>query len=218
MKPVSRRLSPVQRWLVRSAQRHPRAVLPQHFTDLLLGTHGRVVEVGCGTGALFPHYPGTVDELLAVEPNAWSRRAAASTVSHLPFPARVLDSDAAGNLPVSTSSVDVVVCCETLCSVAEPDRVLADIRRILRPGGELRIYEHVLAASGMGRMIQRMVDLLGWPRLLGGCHTSRDTTRTISEAGFEWVSLRHVWSARMLILWPAGPHVIGRAREPGQSP
>jgi ubiquinone/menaquinone biosynthesis C-methylase UbiE len=214
MKPVGRRQSPVQRWLVRSARRRPSAVLPVHFANLLQGIQGRVVEVGCGEGALFPHYPGTVDELLAVEPNAWARRAAASVASHLGFSAQVLDSDVAGGLPASISSVDVVVCCEALCSVAEPDRMLAEIRRILRPGGELRIYEHVLATSRIGRIIQRMVDRLGWPKLLGGCHASRDTTRMISEAGFEWVSLRRVWYARKLILWLVGPHIIGRARAP----
>ncbi len=206
-------LTPVQRWLVRHALRHPDAVLPKYFADLLEGVHGRVVEIGCGRGTLFPYYPGTVDELLGVEPNVWSRCEAAKAGSQLAFPVRVLEiNEADGNLPIGTSSIDVVVCCETLCSVAEPDRILVEVRRTLRPGGELRIYEHVLASSGMGRMVQRIVDRMGWPRLLGGCHTSRDTVRMISAVGFEWVSLRCIWYARMLILWPAGPHVIGRAR------
>lgn len=197
---------------MRHAERHQSPVLIAHFAELVQGARGRVVEIGCGVGSLFPHYPTTVDELVAVEPNAESRAAAATIASRLPFSARVVDNDLTGCIPVATNSVDVVVCCEVLCSVADPVRVLEEIRRILKPGGELRVYEHVLAAGWVGRMVQRVVDRAGWTWLLAGCHTARDTTRTISEAGFEWVAHRPVWYARLLITWPAGPHVIGVAR------
>lgn len=215
MRSLGRRLPPARRWLARHALRHPDAALPQYFAELLEGVHGRVVEIGCGCGTLFSYYPAAVHELLGVEPNAWSRGEAAKAASQLAFPVRLLETNEADDsLPVGTNTIDVVVCCETLCSVAEQERILVDVRRILRPGGELRVYEHVLASGRMGQIAQRIVDRMGWPKLLGGCHVSRDTVRVITKVGFEWVSLRRVWYARMLVLWPAGPHIIGRARAP----
>jgi hypothetical protein len=81
-----------------------------------------------------------------------------------------------------------------------------------QPSGELRVYEHVLATRPLGRAIQRAVDCAGWPTLLGGCHTARDTCGAINRAGFIWEGHRRVWQASMPLTWPTGPHLLGTAR------
>ncbi len=128
------------------------------------------------------------------------------------FPVKVVDTGPAGTLPLATGSADVVVCCEVLCSVADLALMLHEIRRVLRPGGELRVYEHVAAHNRLGRLAQRILDRLLWPRMLDGCHLSRDISRFIDSAGFEWVQQRRVWFARFPFMIPSGPHILGAAR------
>jgi hypothetical protein len=90
--------------------------------------------------------------------------------------------------------------------------MLREIRRVLRPDGELRVYEHVVARNRLGRLAQRVLDRLLWPRMLDGCHLSRDISRLVGSAGFEWVQQRRVWFARLPFMIPSGPHIIGAAR------
>jgi hypothetical protein len=85
---------------------------------------------------------------------------------------------------------------------------------VLRPGGQLRVFEHVAAASPAGRAAQRAIDRVIWSRLLGGCETSRDTGRAVEEAGFTWQSVRRCWSASSPLFAPAGPHILGTAALP----
>ena len=100
---------------------------------------------------------------------------------------------------------------EVLCSVPDQPTVLAEARRVLRPGGQLRVFEHVAAASPTGRAAQRVIDRVIWSRLLGGCETSRDTARAVQDAGFTWQSVRRCWSASSPLFAPAGPHILGTA-------
>lgn len=203
-------MTAVQRWLLRRAEARPDPVLAAHLAELLAGVAGRVVEIGCGRGKLFPRYPESVTELIAVEPDPRSRAHAEPVAAAQRFPIRVLDGRAEA-LPVDTGWADVVVCCEVLCSVADPAAVLAEARRVLREGGELRVYEHVLASNRPGRLVQRAVDLAGWPRLLGGCHTARDTVNAVRHSGFRWRGQQRVWQASIPLTWPSGPHVLGSA-------
>lgn len=201
----------VQQMLIRHARQHPNATLDGYLRTLVQGVRGHVLEVGCSSGNLFRYYPKSVTRLLGVEPSAEARAAAAREASKLPFPASVTGLTPSAGIPVDSRSIDYVVCNEVLCSVTDPGQVLKDIRRILRTDGELRLFEHIASENGRGRLIQRMVDGLGWPKLLGGCHTSRRTPEAVRDAGFEWITLEHVWYARLLILRPAGPHILGRA-------
>jgi SAM-dependent methyltransferase len=201
----------VLRYLLRRAERRPDPALTRLHEELLDGVRGVVVEVGCGRGRLFPRYPSAVDRLVAVEPDPASREAARAAAAEVGFDVQVVDGDAEA-LPLDDASADVVVFSEVLCSVARPDRVLAEARRVLRPSGELRAFEHVAAQGVPGRLAQRLVDVAGWPRLLGGCHTSRDTTAAVERAGFTWSALRRPWQTSMLLTSPSGPHILGTAR------
>lgn len=205
-------LTVVQRWLLRHASRHPRPDLEDRYRRLLRGASGTALEVGCGPGQVFAHYPQTVTSVVALELNPDLRASAERAAARARVPVEVLGGGPGGSLPLADASVDVVVCCEVLCSADAPEGVLAEARRVLRPGGELRVYEHELAAGNAGRAAQRLVDLLGWPRMMGGCHASRDVSGMIRRAGFAWVDRERVWSARLPLTWPIGPHVLGVAR------
>src|SRR3954451_5175098 len=133
---------------------------------VLDGLKGTVVEVGAGGGANFPHYPDEVARIVAVEPEPYLREQAAAHTDE-----RVELRDAvAGDLPLADGEADAVVFTLVLCSVDQPS-ALAEARRVLRPGGELRFLEHVQAHEpGAGRRAQRLLDATVWPRLFGGCH------------------------------------------------
>jgi ubiquinone/menaquinone biosynthesis C-methylase UbiE len=109
--------------------------------------------------------------------------------------------------------MDAAVASLVLCSVPDQARALAELHRVLRPGGELRFFEHVRADTvGLAR-VQRLADLI-WPTLLGGCHTSRDTLAAITTAGFEVTSLQRFRFPESRLPQPAAPHVLGVAHRP----
>ena len=88
-------------------------------------------------------------------------------------------------LPAEDGTFDVAVVMGVLCSVPEPAAALAELRRVLQPGGELRFWEHVRSPRAALRALQRAGDALFWTRALGGRHTTRDTLAAIEAAGFE---------------------------------
>jgi SAM-dependent methyltransferase len=109
---------------------------------------------------------------------------------------------------------DAVVCSLVLCSVGDPDDVLQQLFSTLRPGGELRYLEHV-ASTGMRAGVQRLADATVWPRLLGNCHTYRDTEQSIVDAGFEVRDARREWVLPAWLPVPVAETAIGRAVRPG---
>ena len=118
----------------------------------------------------------------------------------------------ADELPVEDGSCDGAVASLVLCSVPDPARALAELRRILRDGGELRFYEHVLSDRPGRARAQRAVDALFWPRAFGGCHTARDTPAAIAAAGFKIENQREIWVGPRALPSPAALHMLGRAR------
>jgi len=98
-----------------------------------------------------------------------------------------------------------------LCSVYDQRQALAEVRRVLRPGGELRFYEHVRAQGRYAARAQQAFDLV-WPLIGGGCHTSRDTLAAISEAGFEIARCERFLFKPMPLALPTAPHILGSAR------
>src|SRR5205807_8974852 len=126
---------------MRSGEEHGQA---EHRQRLLAGLSGRVVELGAGSGINFRHYPSTVTEVVAVEPEAYLRQVAQEAAEAAPVPVRVVDA-VSGNLPLEDASCDAGVVSLVLCSVPDQARALAELARVIRPGGELRFYEHVVS-------------------------------------------------------------------------
>jgi ubiquinone/menaquinone biosynthesis C-methylase UbiE len=180
-----------------------------HRDELLAGLAGRVIEIGAGSGANFDHYPEAVTEVVAVEPEPYLRgvaeRAAATTGGRV----RVVDG-VADALPARDGEFDAAVASLVLCSVPDQQRALREIHRVLRPGGELRFYEHVRAGAAGVATAQRVLDVV-WPLFTGGCHTSRDTPAAIEAAGFTVERLRRFSFRPCLLAAPVSPHVVGAA-------
>jgi len=182
-----------------------------HRRETLAGLHGRVVEIGAGNGRNLGFYPPQVRELVAVEPEPYLRACAVRASGRAPVAVRVVDA-VAGSLPLEDASCDAAVACLVLCSVPDQRDALHELRRVLRPGGELRFLEHVHAERQPLRAVLAGCDRSTiWPRLAGGCHASRDTLRAIEDAGFvvERVRRFDFSPARPL---PAVPHILGVAR------
>lgn len=178
--------------------------------ELLAGASGRVLEVGAGNGINFQHYPRSVVELIAVEPEPYLRSQAEKAAEDLPLPVRVIPG-VASSLELAPDSVDVVVACGVLCSVPDQHAALAEFHRVLRSDGELRFYEHVRSRRPGFARWQRGIDPL-WSRVMGGCHTARDTLAAITEAGFALESCRGFGFPPGAHVYPVAPRVLGLAR------
>ena len=184
----------------------------EHRRRLLAGLTGRVVELGAGTGINFKHYPTTVTEVVAIEPEAYLRELAQEAATTAPVPVRVVDA-VSGGLPLEDGSCDAGVVSLVLCSVPDPERALAELARVIRPGGELRFYEHVVSHRRFEAGVQRFADATFWPLVAGGCHLSRDTQPAIERAGFQIEAIeRFPFSPAALL--PPDPHILGIARRP----
>jgi ubiquinone/menaquinone biosynthesis C-methylase UbiE len=185
----------------------------QHRADLLEGLRGRVIEVGAGNGANFRHYPTTVREVLAVEPEPHLRASAERAAAAAPVPVTVAGGTADA-LPAEDAGFDAAVVSLVLCTVPDVGRALGEVRRVLRAGGELRFYEHVRARRpGFARM-QRAYDVV-YPRVNGwGCHAARDTPAEIEAAGFTIERIRRFPFRASVIDVLLTPHALGTARLP----
>lgn len=185
----------------------PRAIGAQDRARLLAGLHGDIVEIGAGNGLNFDKYPSTARSVLAVEPEPRLRRSAERAAATAKVPVDVLDTSAEA-LPFADDSFDAAVACLVLCSVPAQSVALAELRRVLRPGAQLRFYEHVVARAPRLALLQRALDTSGiWPRLGAGCHLARDTIAAIEGAGFTVEQCERFTSARV-------PHITGVARAP----
>ncbi len=184
-----------------------------HRSELLAGLAGTAVEIGAGNGLNFSRYPAGIKSVVAVEPEAYLRRLAEAEARRVSTAISVRD-DVAEALALPDDTYDAAVACLVLCTVAAPSRALGELRRVLKPGGELRFLEHVRAAPSRLARRQQMLDQSGvWPLLAGGCHCARDTVTAIEAAGFEIVR-----SSRLTLgaSWaPTSPVVLGVARAAG---
>ncbi|MHB1536989.1 MAG: class I SAM-dependent methyltransferase [Solirubrobacteraceae bacterium] len=187
----------------------------EHRRRLLAGSSGRVIEVGAGNGANFAHYPSTVAEVVAVEPERYLRERAEHAASRAPVIVSVLDG-VGDRLPGEDGSFDAGVVALVLCTVPDQQRTLAELFRVIRPGGELRFYEHVVAERRWEARCQRFADATFWPHVAGGCHLARDTTSGIERAGFQIETCERFLFSPAAFL-PPDPHILGVARRPSGS-
>lgn len=182
-----------------------------HRRRLLAAAHGAVVEIGAGYGATFPFYPSAVTGVLALEPDPTLRELALAAAAGAPVPVTVEDG-VAESLPAADASVDVVVSSLVLCSVADQSAALAEVVRVLRPGGLLLFYEHVRSAHRLLAAAEDLVTPL-WSRMAGGCHPNRDTAAVIAGAGLNVQGLER-FGFSVLPGNPKLAHVLGIARRP----
>ena len=179
--------------------------------ELLAGLQGSVLEIGAGTGANLAFYPAAVQRIVLCEPDPGMRGALTARAGALqraveirPITAETLDfPDASFDHAVST-----LVC----CSVGDPARALAQIRRVLKPGGSLVFLEHVAAWDDPGR--RRWQDRLNplWRRLASNCHLNRETEQAIRAAGFAMERIQRESMRKIIPL--VRPSIRGVARKP----
>ena len=177
------------------------------------GVEGDVLELGFGSGTNLSHYGPTVARVLAVEPSdvAWEK--ASKSIASFGRPVERAGLDGA-HLDVPDASVDAVVSTWTMCTIPDLSSALAEVRRVLRPGGRLHFVEHSLAPSDRVARVQRRIQPT-WGRLAGGCHLDRDIPAELVAAGFVVPDLRTRYASR---LWPARPFgwFVTGAAEPQQ--
>ena len=172
---------------------------------LLSGARGTVLEIGGGTGANLPHYRD-VERVTVSEPDPFMREKLRPKLSWARVPIELSEAGAEA-LPFPDDSYDTVVSTLVLCTVPDPDQALAEIRRVLRPGGRLLFIEHVRGEGSAARWQDRIESL--WGRLLAGCHPNRDTVSFMRDAGFEIEALESFYPP--VPLSGLTPHVQGSA-------
>lgn len=182
----------------------------EHRAATLEGLEGRVIEVGAGNGLNFSYYPESVGEVVATEPEEHLRALAEKAARRVESPSIEVSDDVAERLPFEDASFDAAVASLVLCSVPDQGQALAELHRVVRPGGELRFHEHVIAESALPAMLMRAADATFWPRVAGGCHMARDTASAIERAGFEIIECERS-PLSMTPLDPPKPHIRGRA-------
>jgi SAM-dependent methyltransferase len=175
---------------------------------LIAEIEGDVLEVGAGTGANFPHYAPSA-RVVALEPDpfmlerARPRAEAAATVIEL-------RQAPAESLPFPDASFDAVVSTLVLCTVRDVPRALAEIRRVLRPGGRLVFIEHVRGDGVLGRVHDLIQPIWGW--CSAGCNVNRRTEPALAANGFDIESVKHIKMA------PWMPAIIGTATPTAAAP
>ena len=178
-------------------------------TRALAPAQGRVLELGFGTGLNLPHYPPAVTQIVAVDPNPGMATLAHRRMQEL---GRAVEHHqiSAESLPFDTGSFDSVVCTLTLCSIPNVRAALAEVTRVLRPGGEFLFFEHGRHAEPSVAKWQDRLDPL-WKLVFDGCHINRDIGQLVSGAG---LALRGIEHPRMRAPRIVGFVYLGRAMRP----
>lgn len=144
---------------------------------LARGARGRTLDLGCGTGRSLPLFPkGT--RVVGLDPSLDALQRARRRAPDLP-----LVRASAQALPFRDGAFDTAISSLVFCSVPDPVKGLAEVRRVLRPDGQLRMMEHVRARKRFGAWLQDLVQP-AWTLVAGGCHPNRDTERAVESAGF----------------------------------
>jgi ubiquinone/menaquinone biosynthesis C-methylase UbiE len=184
--------------------------LEPYKTRLLGDLSGTVLEIGAGAGANLRYFLNRPVKWIGVEPNRFMLPHLMREARRAGIEVEVCEG-AAENLPLASASVDAVVSTLVLCSVLNLPRVLAEILRVLRPGGKFVFIEHVAAPQGTWlRRVQRWVRPL-WQRMGDGCHPDRETGRALEDSGFAKVTIERFDAPLPVVR----PHIAGVAVKAG---
>ncbi len=187
---------------------HEPAQLRQVRAEVAGGATGRVLEIGCGPGGNFSYYQDAVTELIATDPDPFMLERARKRAAEAGRPIDVQQAPAE-ELPFPDLSFDTVVCTSVICNVRDPRKALSEMRRVLKPGGEYRFFEHVRYDGGVGGLWQDAIrPVWGW--LGAGCRPNQDTARLIQEAGFQVQQMEKLRPS--LFIDPTRPCIKGVAR------
>jgi ubiquinone/menaquinone biosynthesis C-methylase UbiE len=177
--------------------------------ELLSDISGRVIEIGPGTGNNFRHLPVSID-WLGIEPNPYMHEALSRKARAAGIEPR-LHTGGAGRLPEADNSADYVISTLVFCSVPDLPQTLAEIHRVLRPGGRLLFVEHVAAARGSGLRLMQNLIRPAWQLIGDGCCVNRETGEAIRAAGFRSVHLEEFRVPRPPAPAFVSPHIMGHA-------
>ncbi|MGB6580910.1 MAG: class I SAM-dependent methyltransferase [Streptosporangiaceae bacterium] len=180
---------------------------------LLAGAKGHVIEIGGGTGANLPCYGPAVESLTITEPELPMLRRLERTVREHRPAAKVLRAPAE-DLPFDDHTFDVAVSTLVLCGADDQPRALRELRRVLRPGGQLLFFEHVRSDDPGTARLQDRVKWLN--RLVVCCDCNRPTLRSIQDAGFTITQIEHTTLPKAPKF--VRPAIIGRASAPATVP
>jgi ubiquinone/menaquinone biosynthesis C-methylase UbiE len=163
-----------------------KAGLSERRAELLADARGQVLELGAGTGANLAHYPAAVTKLTLTEPDPHMAARLRGKLAAAPprFELNLVETPAE-QLPFEDAGFDTVVSTLVLCTVADPERVLAEVARVLKPEGRLVLFEHVRDPENerRARWQDRVERPWGW--VAGRCHPNRDTSAALRAAGFD---------------------------------
>lgn len=147
------------------------------------GLSGEVLEIGFGSGLNLASYPPDVTTVYAVEPSIVGRKLAVPRIAAIDVPVIYVGLHGE-SIALPDESVDAAVCTFTLCTIPGVDRALAEVLRVLRPGGAFQFLEHGLAPDEPTRVWQRRLEPMQ-KRLADGCHLTREPSTLVRDAGFD---------------------------------
>lgn len=163
--------------------------LRQMRAELLAGAGGRTIELGAGTGVNLDLYPETVTELVLTEPGPHMAKRLRARVAESMREAEVVEAPAE-RLPFESASFDTAVATLVLCTVPDPVTTVAELARVLKPGGKLLFVEHVRAEDPAGAVWQDRLER-PWRFFADGCHCNRDTLAMLAASRFELGQVEH---------------------------